>query len=301
MRTPRRHGRVKRTSGIGWPLAVAFSLPAAAAIFAVYLVPFIGTIRLSFTEWPGIGDPKPVGLANYRDLLTDPSFYGSVRITILFAVVVTIGVMVLATVTAMAVRQGRLAGMLRVIWFLPAIAPGTAIAVFWSFAFQPISGAVNGLLGLVGLGSSHAWLASPSQARWAVMAVAIWAGVAFPFLILVGAIGRISADLYEAAQLDGAVGWRQAWYVTIPMIQPVLVMLTLLQLIWSFNSFTIIWALTRGGPVESTSVLPVRLYTEAFRDFSFGAASTIGVLSSVVLVVAGLVGLRFVNSRSDVT
>jgi ABC-type sugar transport system permease subunit len=280
-------------------LAILLSLPAFVGIVVVYLVPFVGTIRLSFSKWAGVGRVVPVGTANYRGLFSDTSFYYSVRITLVFAAVVTAGVMVLATATAVSVRRGRVATVLRVIWFLPAIAPPTAIAVYWGFSFQPISGAVNGILGKVGLGSGHAWLASLDEARWAVMAVAIWAGVAFPFLVLVGAIARISPSLYEAAELDGASKWRQALNVTLPMIQPVLVMITVLELIWNFNSFTFIWAMTRGGPVSSTSTLPVRLYSDAFVHFDFGEASAIGVMASVVLVAAGLIGLRFANSRSE--
>jgi ABC-type sugar transport system permease subunit len=274
------------------------STPAIVGIIVVFLVPLIITVKLSFSSWSGVGPVKPVGTANYRNLLSDSTFYASVRITLLFSVVVTIGIMLLATITAMAVRRGRAAAALAVIWFLPAIAPGVAIAVFWGFAFQPISGAVNAILGKLGLGSSHAWLASPSTARWAVMAVGIWAGVAFPFLIIVGAIARISSEIYEASQIDGASGWRQAWYITVPMIQPVLVTVAVLELIWNFNSFTLIWAMTRGGPVDSTSTLPVRLYTTAFTNFDFGEAAAIGVMASVVLVAAGIIGLRFANSRS---
>ena len=137
------------------------------------------------------------------------------------------------------------------------------------------------------------------------MAVGIWAGVAFPFLIIVGAVARISPELYEAAELDGATGWRQTRHVTLPLIQPVLVMLPMLELIWNFNSFTLIWAMTRGGPVSSTSTLPVRLYTAAFRDFDYGEASAIGVMASAgadrrradrhavgQLAERGLMGLR---------
>jgi ABC-type sugar transport system permease subunit len=275
-------------------------MPAIVSIVIVFLVPLVGTVRVSFSKWSGIGPVEPAGTANYRKLFSDPTFFSSVRLTLLFAVVVAFGVMIVATLTAVAARRGRGSAALRVVWFLPAIVPGAAIAVFWGLAFQPISGAVNGVLGKLGLGSNHAWLASPDTARWVVMAVGIWAGAAFPFLIIVGAITRIAPELYEAAELDGATGWRQMRYVTLPMIQPVLVMLTVLEIIWNFNSFTLIWAMTRGGPVSSTSTLPVRLYTAAFRDFDYGEASAIGVLASVVLIAAGLIGLRLANSRSAV-
>ncbi|MBN9618767.1 MAG: sugar ABC transporter permease, partial [Actinobacteria bacterium] len=128
----------------------------------------------------------------------------------------------------------------------------------------------------------------------------IWSGVAFPFLLLVGAIKRIAPDIYEAARLDGASGWRQAWLITLPLIQPVLVMVTLLELIWNFNSFTLIWGMTKGGPAEATSTLPVQLYVDAFQNFDYGQASALGVVTSVVLVAVGVVGLRFATSRTDV-
>lgn len=281
-----------------WPLVILLATPAIAATVLVYIVPFFGTIRLSFTEWPGIGTPKPVGLDNYRQLLSDSNFYSSVKVTLLFAVATTVGVMILAVWTALVARRGRGNRFFQIVWFLPAIAPGTAVAVFWGFSFQPISGAVNGLLGRLGLGDGHTWLASPDTAIWVVIFVAIWSGTAFPFLIILGAVLRISPALYEAAELDGATGLRQAWHVTLPMIQPVLAMMTLLELIWNFNSFTIIWGMTRGGPVSSTSTLPVLLYRAAFKDFDFGTASAIGVLASVVLVAVGLLGLGFTRSRS---
>ena len=224
-------------------LAIGLSLPALVAIVVVYLLPLLGTIRISFSKWSGIGALRPAGTTNYRKLLADPKFFGSLRLTLLFAFVVAFGVMLLATLTAVSVRRGRTAAFLRVVWFLPAIVPGTAMAVFWGFAFQPISGAGSGVLGRLGLGSDRAWLASPAAARWAVMGVAIWAGVAFPFLIIVGAIARVSPDLYEAAEIDGATGRRQLWHITLPLIQPVLVMLTVLEVIWNFNSFTLIWAM----------------------------------------------------------
>ena len=132
------------------------------------------------------------------------------------------------------------------------------------------------------------------------MAVGIWAGVAFPFLIIVGAVARISPDLYEAASSTAPPDGARLVTSPLPMIQPVLVLPLMLELIWNFNSFTLIWAMTRGGPVVSTSTLPVRLYTAAFSDFDFGEASAIGVMASVVLVAAGLIGMRLANSRSAV-
>lgn len=293
----RRRGKTARVS---WPLALLLSLPALAAIVVVFGVPLVETIRLSFTSWPGVGRATPAGTANYRALFADSTFYSSIRVTVLYTLVSATGIVALATVTAMAVRRGRAATLLRIIWFIPAIAPGTAIAVFWAFAVQPLSGAVNGLLGKLGLGNSHTWLASPRYAIYVVIGVTIWAGVAFPFLLMVGAIERISPEIYEAAELDGAVGWRHHWHITLPLIQPVLAMVTVLELIWNFNSFTLVWAMTKGGPADATETLPVRLYLDAFLNYNYGEAAALAVLTSVVLVLIGMVGLRFANSRSAV-
>jgi ABC-type sugar transport system permease subunit len=282
------------------PVLIA-CLPAALLLIATFLLPIVSTVRLSFSEWPGIGPVEWVGLEKYSELVVNPDFHSSIKVTIVFSILSTIGVMGTALLMGLAAsRKRRSDEPLRAIWFLPAIAPATAMAVFWTISVQPDIGIVTQLMGKIGLGKNSAWLAEPSTALYVVIAVSIWAGASFPFLLIVGAIDRIDPEILEAAKVDGAGEWQQNRFFILPLIQPVLVMVTVLQFIWSFNGFSLIWAMTRGGPVDSTSVLSIFQYKQAFMFGDFGTASAVGVLGTIFLLTLGMLGLRFTRSRSAI-
>ena len=276
-------------------------LPAILLLAATFLLPIISTLRLSFSEWPGVGPVEWVGLKKYSELIVNPDFHSSIKVTIVFAILSTIGVMVTALLMGLAAsRKRRSDEPLRAIWFLPAIAPATAMAVFWMISVQPEIGIVTQLMGKIGLGKDSAWLSEPSTALYVVIAVFIWASASFPFLLIVGAIDRIDPEVLESAKVDGAGEWQQNRFFILPLIQPVLVMVTVLQFIWSFNGFSLIWAMTRGGPVDSTSVLSIFQYKQAFLFGDFGTASAVGVLGTIFLLTLGVLSLRFAKSRTAI-
>lgn len=269
------------------------SLPALLLLVGVFAFPIVQSIQLSFSDWRGFGPIDIIGLDNYAEVLTSGEFWGSLRLTVVFTVLATTGIVLCALLLAVAVtRNQRGDGVFRAIWFLPAIVPGTAAAVFWSISVQPQTGLVNEILGLLGLGNGHAWLAQPATALYVVVGVAVWISTAFPFLLLAGAIDRVPPEIYEAARIDGAGQWRQFWSFTLPLIRAVLTMVIALQLIWNFNAFTLVYGMTKGGPAGSTTILPVLLYQEGFKNGDFGTAAAMGVLSSLILVAVGLVTLR---------
>ena len=275
--------------------------PAILLLVATFLLPIISTLRLSFSQWPGVGPVEWVGLKKYSELVVNPDFLSSIKVTIVFSILSTIGVMLSALLMGLAAsRKRRSDEPLRAIWFLPAIAPATAMAVFWTISVQPEIGVVTQLMGKIGLGRDSAWLSEPSTALYVVIAVSIWASASFPFLLIVGAIDRIDPEVLEAAKVDGAGEWQQNRFFILPLIQPVLVMVTVLQFIWSFNGFSLIWAMTRGGPVDSTSVLSIFQYKQAFMFGDFGTASAVGVLGTIFLLTLGVLSLRFAKSRSAI-
>lgn len=276
-------------------------IPAILLLSATFVIPIFSTVRLAFSKWPGVGPVEWIGFDNFSGLFGNPDFRSSIKITFLYAILSTIGSMLSALLMGLAAsRKKRSDEPLRAIWFLPAIAPGTAMAVFWTISVQPEIGILNQLLGKVGLGNSHSWLAEPSTALYVVIAVTVWASASFPFLLIVGAIDRIDPEILEAAKVDGAGELQQTRFFILPLIQPVLVMVSLLQFIWNFNGFSLIWAMTRGGPVDGTKVLSVFQYSQAFLLGDFGTASAVGVLGTVFLLTLGMVGLRFAKSRSAV-
>ena len=275
--------------------------PAILLLVATFLLPIISTLRLSFSQWPGVGPVEWVGLKKYSELVVNPDFHSSIKVTIVFSILSTIGVMVTALLMGLAAsRKRRSDEPLRAIWFLPAIAPATAMAVFWTISVQPQIGVVTQLMGKIGLGRDSAWLSEPSTALYVVIAVSIWASASFPFLLIVGAIDRIDPEVLEAAKVDGAGEWQQNRFFILPLIQPVLVVVTVLQFIWSFNGFSLIWAMTRGGPVDSTSVLSIFQYKQAFMFGDFGTASAVGVLGTIFLLTLGVLSLRFAKSRTAI-
>lgn len=299
---PRRRRRNARQGIVGSKRStiVLATLPALILIFAFLVLPLIQGLRLSVSTWYGAGPVTYAGTDNYKAALNG-DFASTLWLTAKFAMLCTVGIMVCATVMAAAVSSGVFgARFYRIVWFLPGIAPIAAVAVFWSAAFQPNQGAVNVILGHLGLGSHHAWLASATKAIYPPIFVTIWASVGFAFLLMLGAMEQIPVSLYEAARIDGASTFRAFFAITLPLVRPVLSVTTLLELIWSFNGFTTLWAMTQGGPGFATSILPVQVYKQAFQQTNFGLASAMAVIGGAILVVVGIVSLRFSQSRQDV-
>jgi ABC-type sugar transport system permease subunit len=273
-------------------------IPVFVLLFLFLGLPVINSIQLSFSRWGGLGPLEPVGWQNYTDLVADEQMRYSARITILYAFSVAIGVVAIATVLAAAVSAGvRGHKFYKVVWFFPGIAPPTAVAIFWSSGFQPETGVVNTILGKIGLRDDYAWLASSETALYPVIFVGIWIAVGFAFLVILGAIEQIPISVREAATVDGANIRQQFFKITLPLIKPVMLIMLTLQIIWTFNGFTVVWAMTTGGPADSTSILPILAYKEAFRFGRFGTAAAMAVIAGVFLMIIGSLGIRL--SRSE--
>ena len=273
-------------------------IPVFVLLFLFLGLPVINSIQLSFSRWGGLGPLEPVGWQNYTDLVADEQMRYSARITILYAFSVAIGVVAIATILAAAVSAGvRGHKFYKVVWFFPGIAPPTAVAIFWSSGFQPETGVVNTILGKIGLRDDYAWLASSETALYPVIFVGIWIAVGFAFLVILGAIEQIPISVREAATVDGANIRQQFFKITLPLIRPVMLIMLTLQIIWTFNGFTVVWAMTTGGPADSTSILPILAYKEAFRFGRFGTAAAMAVIAGIFLMIIGSLGIRL--SRSE--
>ena len=273
-------------------------IPVFVLLFVFLALPMINSIKLSFSRWGGLGPLEAVGVNNYKFLFTDPQMRYSSRITIFYAFTVAFFVVAIGTLLAAAVSANvRGHKAMKLIWFFPGIAPPTAVAIFWSSGFQPESGVVNILLGKIGLGNNHAWLASSDTALYPVIFVGVWSAVGFAFLVILGAVEQIPVSLREAALVDGANMRQQFTKITLPLIRPILMTIFTLEIIWTFNGFTVVWAMTNGGPSDSTSILPILAYKEAFRYGRFGTAAAMAVITGIFLMVVGTIGIRL--SRSE--
>lgn len=279
---------------------IILAISPALILMAIFFgLPIIDGVRLSFSNWGGIGPITWDGLANYRATFTQ-SFGSSLWLTVRYSLLSMVGIIVVALVLAAAVSSGVFGSKFyKIVWFLPGVAPIAAVGLFWSLAFQPQQGAVNVVLGYLGLQSNHAWLSSSSAAIYPPIFATIWASTGFAFLLLLGAMEQIPVTLYQAARIDGAGTLRVFFSLTLPLIRPVLTVVALLELIWTFNGFTLIWAMTQGGPGYATSILPILVYKQAFQQTNFGLASAMAVIGGIILIVIGAISLKIGQSKQS--
>lgn len=269
--------------------ALFFLLPALLGLGIFTLIPTVGSLLLSFTDWDLLGAPRWVGLANYVDLARDPLFYRVMGQTGLFVGLYVLLDVPLALGLAVALNARlRGLGLLRTAYFVPVVVSMVAGAILWSWVYDPRSGALNALLALVGAPPQR-WLSDPGLALPSVVAVSVWKNLGYDMLLFLAGLSAIPGAPLEAASLDGASPWQRFRYVTLPLLGPSLVMVGMLATIRAFQTFDTVYLLTEGGPQRATTIVGYWLYQNAFAYFKLGKASAIAyVLFAVILAFSWL-------------
>ncbi|ADI04432.1 hypothetical protein SBI_01311 [Streptomyces bingchenggensis BCW-1] len=291
--------RRPRRSAQKFPILIV--APALVLMTLLIAYPVAESVHISLGSWDGIGSVTYRGLANYRRLMNDSLVRQSIVTSLVFFVGTVVFTVVIATLLANAInRKVPGARFFKTIWFLPVIVPVSVAGVFWSNSFQPSTGVVNTVLGSLGLGDGHAWLASPTTALIVTIFVAVWTQTGYAMLILLGAMDTISPEVHEAATLDGVSEAGRLFRITLPNIVPMLGTVTTLMSVFAFNAFGIIYAMTRGGPGNATSILPVLVYKQSFVDQDYGYGSATAVVTTLIVGVIGVVVLQlFRQQRLD--
>jgi raffinose/stachyose/melibiose transport system permease protein len=280
-----------------------YLLPGAVAFTAVVAVPFGANLYLSLTKWSGIGDPRWIGLDNYRRLLHDDVFWTSFRNTaaMVVAMVVVptlIGLVLSATLFDVIGRRfgQKTASFLRATFYLPQVLPVVVAGILWGWLLRP-DGAVNAVGKAIGLGQ-HDWLGDPKTALPMVMLVMIWVQIGYPVVIFMAALQRVDPDLYEAAEIDGA-GWlRRFQAITLPQIRPETFVVTLTCTIAALKVLGPIWALTRGGPNNATTVPSYFAYNAFFNKLQVGYGAAVATALTLVIVAVSI-GFLKVQGRAE--
>ncbi|MBF4571809.1 sugar ABC transporter permease [Herbiconiux sp. VKM Ac-1786] len=203
---------------------------------------------------------------------------------------------VLAFAAALVVRealQGRAWAWLRAAYIIPWATPIIVGAMAWRWLYQPQFGLVNSVLQQIGLGDfAHAWLSDPATALGAVMVTNVWRGFPFIMVMLLSGMAAIPEEVYEAAKVDGAGAMQRVFWITLPMLRPVILLSTLMSLIWTFNNFGLIYVMTGGGPDGASDILTTFVYKNAFERFDFGYASALSVFLFVIVSAGSLLYVR---------
>ncbi len=279
-------------------------LPAVSVIGFVIVAPLLISISYSFTDFNLIeGTHAFVGLANYRRLLADPTFYQSLWNTLLLGVSPVVGAFFVGFGQALLLNEA-VAGrsLMRGLTLLPWVIPQIVVSFLFLFMYNPSVGVVNVLLRDLGVIHQFVpWLALPATAPPAVAIAYVWTEAPFFMLMLLAGLQTIPPEIVEAAVVDGASWWQRLLHIIVPELRRIIAISTILMVIWNFNNFTIIWPLTEGGPVNATLTFAVWVYRQAFQNFDLGTACTIGVAWLILLLVVTFFYLRVVGGEEPVT
>ena len=230
-----------------------------------------------------------IGLKNYTRLFSDPLFWKSLTVTAYYAFGMVPLALVFSLVIALLLNQGiKLQGVYRVVYYLPSIVSGVAVAILWKYLLQPRWGLINQGLALVGI-EGPKWLFSTTWAMPAFILMGVWAAGGNMLLYLAGLQG-IPTDLYDAASIDGANAWHRFWRITLPMLTPTIYFNLIISIIGAWQIFTQSFIITAGGPDNSTLTMVLLLYRKGFQQFHFGYASAIAwVLFAIVMLFTVLI------------
>ncbi len=252
-----------------------FILPAVLGVALFLLLPMLASIILSFTKYNLIEPPRFIGLKNYVQMLQDPSFWKVLKNTIYFSFMGIPLSLCISLVLAIVMNQGfRGMAFFRGAYFVPVITSWVAVGLVWRWLYNPEYGLVNYVLAKIGVQGPE-WLVSSIWAMPAVILVNVWKGVGFNMMIFLAGLQGIPEQLYEAAKIDGASRWQLFRFVTFPMLSPTTFFLAITSVIGSFQVFDAIYAMTNGGPEESTKVIVYYLWERGFGFLHMGYASAV--------------------------
>jgi multiple sugar transport system permease protein len=283
-----------RPSAAGW----VFVGPALLAIAVFFAVPVAAALVMSLTDFDiyalaDLGNVRFIGLDNYLQLLQRPLFWRALANTLFFVVVgvpLSIGVS-LAAALLLHSPLARLKSLHRTAMFVPVVTTLAAVAVVWRFILHTRYGLVNDLLANLGL-SPVDWLGDPRWAMPAIVLLSVWKNFGYNMIILLAGLQAIPGEQYEAARLDGAGPASSLWYLTLPALGPVLVMVSIITMAAHFQLFAEPYVMTQGGPAERTVTVLYLMYEDGFKWWSLGSGSAVAFVLFLFMVAFTLLQLQ---------
>jgi multiple sugar transport system permease protein len=281
-----------------------FVAPALLVIAVFFFLPVLAALALSLTDFDlyalaDLGNLRLIGLRNYTQLLATPLFWQALGNTLYFVVVGVPFSIVVSFGAALLLhsRLVRFRAFFRTALFAPVVTTLVAVAVIWRYLFDTRYGWLNYALGAVGLPSID-WLGDPRWAMPAIIVFAVWKSFGYNMIILLAGLQSIPDELYEAARIDGASFWRQFRHVTLPMLAPIVVMVSILTIAGYFQLFAEPYVMTQGGPLQSTVSVLYFMYEEGFKWWNLGSASAVAFVLFVLIFTLTVLQLRLARWQS---
>lgn len=269
----------------------AFLAPGILLVGALLIVPFLMTAYRSFFNDNGL-TARWVGWRNYADLLTDPDFGRSIVNTLMWVVGTLLLPVVLGLLFAMLTNSVSWGPVARISLILPYALSGSATALLWGYLLRT-DGAVNQALGAVGLDSwQHEWLLHWPLNTVSMIVASTWQSVGAALILFMIGLQTIPAETVEAARLDGAKGLRMFWYIILPQLRPLTVVVVGISIVNSLKTFDIVWLLTQGGPGTASETLALTMYRQTFTLNRYGYGAAVSVVLTVIVIAASWLYLR---------
>lgn len=264
-------------------------------IVLLTFVPIFLAFRGSFHNWnPLNGTFEFIGLDNYKRLFSDPVFVKASINTIVFGVVAIVGRVALGLLIAYALfsKMTKFRSFFRAVFYVPTVTPLVAVAYVWQLMYHPQFGIINSIFG-----TDINWLYDSKFAMPAVILMTIWKDFGYAVILFLAGLYAIPEDVMEAAEVDGANGWKRFWNVTLPLLRPMMVFVVITSLISYLQAYVQIMVMTKGGPGTSTQLISYMIFEQAFKNYNFGYASAIAFV--LLIFTALLTALSWKVQGSD--
>ncbi|GAB2697796.1 carbohydrate ABC transporter permease [Paenibacillus thermoaerophilus] len=275
-------------------------IPALTLYITFYVAPLFSSLRYSVTSWNGINEAAFTGLDNFIGAFRDEKFLVSLKNNIyfvLFSVFVQIPFILFVSIVISGAR--RFLDFYKTTVFLPSVLSTAIVSIVWKFIYHPDAGLINQILRAVGLESwAIGWLGDERFAFLAILFANAWQWTGFYVVLVLAAIFGIPREMQEAAEIDGAVGWRKARYLTIPLIRPVILVTMLLSITGAMKALDIVLIMTAGGPFGSSEVMATYMYKQAYSMSKFGYANAISIIIFLFTCVLTLI-FHLLTRRSE--
>ena len=268
---------------------VYFVLPALIGTFIFIIIPIFCSFALSFANWDLLNDITFVGLDNYKSVLTESVFIEILINTIVYAISVTAFAVIIPLIIA-SIINSKICGAewFKTIYFIPFITPAVVIAIVWSWIFDPNIGGVNFLFK-----AHYTWLYDTHLAMPVLIFVSVWKLIGYNVVLFLTGFSAINQNLYESAKIDGANEIKTFFHITLPLLKPTTLFVTLVTAISSFQVFDLIYVMTSGGPKDSTNVIVYSIYKYAFEYFDIGKSCALAYILFVIIFILAILQKRF--------
>ncbi|MEK3785065.1 MULTISPECIES: carbohydrate ABC transporter permease [Paenibacillus] len=279
-----------------------FVLPCLLLYVCMVFIPILVSIYTGLLDWNGIAGARFIGLDNFQKFLfDDPLFWPAVKRTLMFAVFSMAEIPICLFIAILLNRYVRKANSLVTLYFMPVILSVVIIGQLWKTIYNPASmgGMINGVLISLGLEDwVRNWLTEPAIAMYSIYIVALWQYFGYHLLIQFTGVQNVPGELYEAAKIDGAEGFKADYHITFPLIVPILKISIVLAFIGSLQSFDLIWVMTGGGPANATNTVATYMYNMSFLSMKYGYGSALATFLVVFCLVFTII-INFVFKRIE--